>query len=50
MFDFLVNPSYETTPKWHSFFFDQTGRFSGQRRRLYETTRNLKSEPQNYEG
>jgi hypothetical protein len=30
--------AYETTPKWHSFFFDQTGRFSGQRRRLYETT------------
>jgi len=30
--------SYETTPKWHSFFFDQTGRFSGQRRRLYETS------------
>jgi len=30
--------SYETTPKWHSFFFDQTGRCSGQRRRSYETT------------
>jgi hypothetical protein len=23
--------SYETTPKWHGFSFDQTGRFSGQR-------------------
>jgi hypothetical protein len=35
-----LNPetSYETTPKWHSFFFDQTGRFSGQRRRSCETT------------
>ena len=33
-----LNPdtSYETTPKWHSFFFDQTGRFSDQRRRSYE--------------
>jgi hypothetical protein len=30
--------SYETTPKWHSFFPDQTGRFLGQRPRLYETT------------
>jgi len=29
---------YETTPKWHSFFLDQTGRFSGQRRRSCETT------------
>jgi len=38
MFDvhFLVNPLYKTTPKWHGFFFDQTGRFSGQRRRSYE--------------
>jgi hypothetical protein len=24
--------SYETTPKWQSFFFDQTDRFGGQRR------------------
>jgi hypothetical protein len=24
-------------PKWHSFFSDLTGRFFGQRRRLYET-------------
>ena len=35
MFDvgrsFVFEPSYETTPKWHSFFLDQTGRFSGQR-------------------
>jgi hypothetical protein len=22
---------YETTPKWHSFFFDLTGRFFGRR-------------------
>ncbi|MEN8806707.1 MAG: hypothetical protein ABF291_04445 [Desulfobacterales bacterium] len=28
---FIPQPSYETTPKWHSFFLDQTGRFSGQR-------------------
>ena len=41
--------SYETTPKWHSFFFDQTGRFSGQRRRSYETTCETNSEPQNNE-
>jgi hypothetical protein len=32
-----------------SFFFDQTGRFLGQRRRLYETTHNWNSEPQNIE-
>jgi hypothetical protein len=25
-FQFLVNPSYETKPKWHRFFLDQTGR------------------------
>jgi len=35
MFDvgrsFVFEPLYETTPKWHSFFIDQTGRFSGQR-------------------
>jgi hypothetical protein len=24
-------PLYETTPEWHSFFNDQTGRFTGQR-------------------
>ena len=37
MFDvhFLINPSHETTPKWHSFLFDQTGRFLGQRLRSY---------------
>jgi hypothetical protein len=32
-----LNLSCETTPKWHSFFFDQTGRCSGQRRRSYAT-------------
>ncbi len=26
----LLHTSYETTPKWHSFFFDQTCRFSDQ--------------------
>jgi hypothetical protein len=26
-----LEPSNETTPKWHGFSFDQTGRFSGQR-------------------
>jgi hypothetical protein len=26
-----LNLLYETTPKWHSFFFDQTGRFFGRR-------------------
>ena len=30
--------SCETTPKWHSFFDDQTGCFFSRRQRLYETT------------
>ena len=29
---------YETTPKWHSFFDDQTGCFFSRRPRLYETS------------
>jgi hypothetical protein len=26
-----ADTSYETRPKWHSFFFDLTGRFFGRR-------------------
>ena len=33
--------SYETTPKWHSFFPDQTGRCLGQRRRWTLTPSNI---------
>ena len=32
---------YETTPKWHSFFFDQTGRCSGQRQRSFTNFRHF---------
>ena len=28
---FITETSYETRPKWHSFFFDLTGRFFGRR-------------------
>jgi hypothetical protein len=38
-----------TTAPDQSFFFDLTGRCSGQRRRSCETTRKLKSEPKNVE-
>jgi hypothetical protein len=42
MFDvhFLVNPSYETTPKWHGFLTIK----------LAALAAGLKSEPQNIEG
>jgi hypothetical protein len=39
-----------TDTKLQSFFIDYTGRFSGQRRRLYETSRGQNCEPQDFEG